>query len=89
MLDDIVDQKKVLGLIYQSIVYGKPSYSPRHSTTKTNALRALDILVGREVHGMLFKELALEYNLSSSRIQQIHAKTMRQAHDVLRVNMLL
>lgn len=84
MLDDIVDQKKALGLVYQRIVNQRgPQF------TKELAARALDIIVGREVHGMTYAELALEHGICTQRVQAIHAKTMRMARDTLRTNMLL
>jgi len=84
MLDDIVDQKKALGLVYQRIVNQRgPQF------TKELAARALDIIVGREVHGMTYAELALEHGICTQRVQAIHAKTMRMARDTLRANMLL
>jgi hypothetical protein len=87
MLDDIVDQKKALGLVYQRIVNQRGPHD--HQYTQERAARALDIIVGREVHGMTFVELAKEYGICTQRVQAIHAKTMRMARDTLRVNMLL
>lgn len=85
MIDDIVDQNKALGLVYQRIVYNR--YSPRN--TDENAARALDIIVGREVHGMTFAELAREYGICKQRVAQIHAKTLRVARETIRSNMSL
>ena len=87
MLDDIVDQKKALGLVYQRIVYHRGPHD--HQFTKELAARALDIIVGREVHGMTFVELAKEHGICKQRVSQIHAKTMRMARQTLRANMLL
>lgn len=87
MLDDIVDQKKALGLVYQRIVYHRGPHD--HQYTKELVARALDIIVGREVHGMTFVELAKEHGISRHRVFQIHAKTMRMARDTIRANMLL
>lgn len=87
MLDDIVDQKKALGLVYQRIVYHRGPHD--HQYTKELAARALDIIVGHEVHGMTFVELAKEHGICKQRVSQIHAKTMRMARQTLRANMLL
>ena len=87
MLDDIVDQKKALGLVYQRIVYHRGPHD--HQFTKELAARALDIIVGYEVHGMTYAELAQEYGICKQRVAQIHAKTMRMARDTIRANMLL
>jgi|TARA_R110000868_G_scaffold255245_1_gene511813 DNA-directed RNA polymerase sigma subunit (sigma70/sigma32) len=87
MLDDIVDQKKALGLVYQRIVYHRGPHD--HQFSKELAARALDIIVGREVHGMTFAELAREHGLCKQRVSQIHAKTMRMARDTIRANMSL
>ena len=87
MLDDIVDQKKALGLVYQRIVYHRGPHD--HQFTKELAARALDIIVGHEVHGMTFAELAKEHGVCTQRVQAIHAKTMRMARDTIRANMLL
>ena len=87
MLDDIVDQKKALGLVYQRIVYHRGPHD--HQYTKELAARALDIIVGHEVHGMTFVELAKEHGICKQRVSQIHAKTMRMARQTLPGNMLL
>ena len=87
MLDDIVDQKKALGLVYQRIVYHRGPHD--HQFSKERAARALDIIVGHEVHGMTFVELAKEHGICKQRVSQIHAKTMRMARDTIRANMSL
>jgi hypothetical protein len=87
MLDDIIDQKKALGLVYQRIVYHRGPHD--HQFTKELAARALDIIVGCEVHGMTYAELALEHGICKQRVAQIHAKTMRMARQTIRANMLL
>jgi DNA-directed RNA polymerase sigma subunit (sigma70/sigma32) len=87
MLDDIIDQKKALGLVYQRIVYHRGPHD--HQFTKELAARALDIIVGYEVHGMTYAELAQEHGICKQRVAQIHAKTMRMARQTIRANMLL
>lgn len=87
MLDDIIDQKKALGLVYQRIVYNRDPH--QHQFTKEHAARALDIIVGHEIHGMTFAELAKEHGICKQRVSQIYAKTMRMARQTIRANMLL
>lgn len=84
MFDDIVDQNKALGLVYQRIVNHRVQ-NGRY--TEASAARALDIMVAHEVHGITFAELAREYGLCKQRVFQIHAKTMRMARDTIRSNM--
>jgi transcription initiation factor TFIIIB Brf1 subunit/transcription initiation factor TFIIB len=81
MIDDIVDQNKALGLIYQRIVNKR---GPQGRYTEESAARALDIIVAHEVHGITFSQLAEEYGVCKQRIFSIHASTMRLAHDVLK-----
>lgn len=87
MIDDIMDQKKALGLIYQRIVYSRSPH--QHQYTIEHAARALDIIVGHDVHDMTFAELAKEHGICKQRVSQIYAKTMRMARQTLRANMLL
>jgi hypothetical protein len=84
MLDEIVDQNKALGLIYQSIVhYGKnhPTPTPEHRA------RMLDILVGHAVHNMTFESLGREHGISKNRAAQIYKKAIRITRYIIKYHM--
>lgn len=46
-------------------------------------IRECDIIIGRYIHNMTYREIGEEYELSSSRTHQILKKSMRKLHGLV------